>query len=77
MAKRKIKSVRDYAKQLASMGGKARAKKYDPETLSKWASLGGRPRIPEDQLTDQGKWARARRARKRRERESTTARDRR
>jgi hypothetical protein len=31
-------------KQLASKGGKARAKKYDSGTLSKWAKLGGRPR---------------------------------
>lgn len=31
-------------KELASVGGKARAKKYDHATLSKWAKLGGRPR---------------------------------
>jgi len=31
-------------KQFASEGGKARAKKYDHATLSKWAKLGGRPR---------------------------------
>lgn len=28
----------------ASLGGKARAKKYDKATLSKWAKKGGRPR---------------------------------
>ncbi len=31
-------------KELASSGGKARAKKYDHETLSTWAKRGGRPR---------------------------------
>jgi len=31
-------------KELASVGGKARAKKYDHAILSKWAKLGGRPR---------------------------------
>lgn len=31
-------------KELASAGGKARAKKYDHETLSAWAKRGGRPR---------------------------------
>lgn len=30
--------------QLAAMGGRARAKKYDHATLSKWAKRGGRPR---------------------------------
>jgi len=30
--------------QLASKGGKARAKKYDKATLSKWAKRGGRPK---------------------------------
>jgi hypothetical protein len=36
--------VRKFYKQLASQGGKARAKKYDHATLSEWARLGGRPR---------------------------------
>jgi len=36
--------VRDFYKQLTSMGGKARAKKYDHATLSGWAKRGGRPR---------------------------------
>jgi hypothetical protein len=31
-------------KQLASAGGKARAKKYDAATLSKWGARGGRPK---------------------------------
>jgi hypothetical protein len=31
-------------KQLASAGGKARAKKYDRATRVKWAKLGGRPK---------------------------------
>jgi len=30
--------------ELQSNGGKARARKYDKATLSKWAALGGRPR---------------------------------
>ena len=30
-------------RELASAGGKARAKKYDKKTLSKWAKKGGRP----------------------------------
>ncbi|HME31501.1 MAG TPA: hypothetical protein VKG65_01985 [Terriglobales bacterium] len=36
--------VRDFYRQLTSMGGKARAKKYDHATLSEWAKRGGRPR---------------------------------
>jgi hypothetical protein len=31
-------------REMASKGGKARAKKYDKKTLSKWAKKGGRPR---------------------------------
>jgi hypothetical protein len=31
-------------RQMGSLGGKARAKKYDKATLSKWAKKGGRPR---------------------------------
>ncbi|MBI2816332.1 MAG: hypothetical protein HYX72_05300 [Acidobacteria bacterium] len=37
-------AVRRFYKQLASVGGKARAAKYDHNTLSEWAKLGGRPR---------------------------------
>jgi hypothetical protein len=36
--------IREFYKQLASLGGKARAKKYDHETLSEWAKRGGRPK---------------------------------
>ena len=36
--------VRKFYKQLASEGGKARAKKYDHATLSEWAKRGGRPK---------------------------------
>jgi hypothetical protein len=35
--------VRKYLAQLAQKGGKARAKKYNKSTLSKWAKQGGRP----------------------------------
>jgi hypothetical protein len=38
---------REARRQLASAGGKARAKKYDKKTLSKWAKKGGRPRKKE------------------------------
>jgi hypothetical protein len=31
-------------RELASKGGRARAKKYNKKTLSKWAKKGGRPR---------------------------------
>lgn len=31
-------------RQMGSLGGKARAKKYSKATLSKWAKKGGRPR---------------------------------
>jgi hypothetical protein len=40
------KSVRNYLAQIASMGGKARAKKYDKETLRRWAALG--PKVREE-----------------------------
>jgi hypothetical protein len=36
--------VRKFYKQLASLGGKARAKKYDHAILSEWAKRGGRPK---------------------------------
>jgi hypothetical protein len=38
------REVRKFYKQLASEGGKARAKKYDHATLSEWAKRGGRPK---------------------------------
>jgi hypothetical protein len=37
------KLKREVRRELASEGGKARAKQYDKKTLSKWARLGGRP----------------------------------
>jgi hypothetical protein len=37
------KIIREFLKQAGRKGGKARAKKYDKATLSKWAKLGGRP----------------------------------
>ena len=36
--------VRKYYEKLSSIGGKARAAKYDHKTLSEWAKKGGRPR---------------------------------
>jgi hypothetical protein len=36
-------AVKEYVRAVASMGGKARAKKYPKGTLKKWARLGGRP----------------------------------
>ena len=36
--------VRLVFEKFGSAGGKARAKKYDRETLRKWARMGGRPR---------------------------------
>jgi|SRR6516162_5564084 len=38
------KSVRDYLAEIASRGGKARAKKYDKETLRRWAAPGPKVR---------------------------------
>jgi hypothetical protein len=43
MAKQIDKAVQVYLAKLGSKGGKARAKKYDKATLSKWAKKGGRP----------------------------------
>jgi hypothetical protein len=39
--------LREARRLLASAGGKARAKKYNKKTLSKWAKKGGRPRKKE------------------------------
>jgi hypothetical protein len=41
--KKEEKLLREYLAKLGRKGGKARAEKYDKETLSKWAKLGGRP----------------------------------
>jgi hypothetical protein len=37
-------AVKRFLKELASEGGKGRARKYPKAVLSKWAKLGGRPR---------------------------------
>jgi len=44
MTKEIKEALRQARIELASAGGKARAKKYDKKTLSKWAKKGGRPR---------------------------------
>jgi general stress protein YciG len=44
MIKDRDKLVRDYLAEIGRRGGKARAKKYDKATLSKWAKKGGRPK---------------------------------
>jgi len=36
--------LRRHLSKLGRRGGKARAKKYDKKTLSRWAKKGGRPR---------------------------------
>ncbi len=38
------KIIREFLRQAGRKGGKARAKKYDKATLSKWAKKGGRPK---------------------------------
>ena len=38
------KIIREFLKKAGRKGGKARAKKYDKATLSKWAKKGGRPK---------------------------------
>jgi len=43
MKKISTKLLQEVRRELASQGGKARAKKYDKATLSKWAKMGGRP----------------------------------
>jgi len=44
MARDEEKIIREFLKQIGRKGGKARAKKYDKATLSKWAKKGGRPK---------------------------------
>ena len=44
MIKDHDKVIRQYLTEIARKGGKARAKKYDKATLSKWAKKGGRPK---------------------------------
>jgi general stress protein YciG len=48
MTKDKDKLVREYLAEIGRKGGKARAKKHDKATLSKWAKKGGRPRKRKD-----------------------------
>lgn len=36
-------AVQDYIRQVASMGGKARAAQHDKATLREWGKKGGRP----------------------------------
>jgi len=43
MSKDTDKVIRQYLTEIARKGGKARAKKYDKATLSKWGKKGGRP----------------------------------
>jgi general stress protein YciG len=43
MTKDTDKVIRQYLAEIARKGGKARAKKYDKATLSKWGKKGGRP----------------------------------
>jgi len=47
MTKDTNKMIRAYLAKLGRKGGKVRAAKYDKETLSKWAKLGGRGRKKE------------------------------
>lgn len=37
------KVIREFLAEIGRKGGKARARKYNKATLSKWAKLGGRP----------------------------------
>ncbi len=43
MAINRDKIIREFLARAGRKGGKARAKKYDKATLSRWAKLGGRP----------------------------------
>lgn len=38
------KDVLEFFQKTGAKGGRARAKKYTPEELSKWGKLGGRPK---------------------------------
>jgi len=50
-------AVKRFYRQVSSAGGKARAAKYDHETLSEWAKKGGRPRKDAQGQGEQGKSA--------------------
>jgi hypothetical protein len=43
------KIKQEIRRELAAAGGKARAKKYDKDTLRKWGKKGGRPRRKRDE----------------------------
>jgi len=43
MTNDQYKIIREFLAKAGRKGGKARAKKYDKATLSKWAKKGGRP----------------------------------
>ena len=43
MTKDKGTLIREYLAEIGRKGGKARARKHDKATLSKWAKKGGRP----------------------------------
>jgi general stress protein YciG len=43
MVKHKDKIIRQFLAEIGRKGGKARARKHDKATLSKWAKKGGRP----------------------------------
>ena len=44
MGKDAEKVIREYLAKIGRKGGRARARKYDKATLTKWARLGGRPK---------------------------------
>ena len=43
MTKDKDQFIREYLADIGRKGGKARARKHDKATLSKWGRKGGRP----------------------------------
>jgi len=57
-------AIREYLAKIGKLGGKARAARHSKDELGKWAKLGGRPPKPWNQLSEAGKRARMRRAKK-------------
>jgi general stress protein YciG len=45
MKKMEEEAIRKYLAEIGRKGGKARAARHDKAVLSKWAKLGGRPRM--------------------------------
>jgi hypothetical protein len=43
MSKTKAELLKESARELGRVGGRARARKYPKSVLRKWAKLGGRP----------------------------------